>query len=140
MKQAYAADFRKQKAERIASVLTNAAGAIAKIAVQLGNHVRKKPRIVSKRISFKRRMEFRRRSCFLIAQMGIIKGITMSQLAIVISQPIPKFKPGGVIYNEKESPYGSSTIGETGQELINGSIVPDANAIQSLPAGQRDNL
>lgn len=132
--------YRREKAERIAAVIINAAGAIAEVCTELGRHAHKKPRILSKRINIKNRKEFRKRRCFLVAQMAVIKEITRCQLLMVMSQPIPKFKPGGAVYNEKESTDASSTISEAGQELINGSFIPNTNAIHPLPSGQRDNL
>jgi hypothetical protein len=133
-------DFRKEKAERIIEVTNHALIITLRLLNEIDKHKRKQPRIKSKRTNYRSRFLHRHKYAILLAEMAIIKYTTDFQIQIIISQPIPKFKPGGVTNNEAESTHASSTIGETGQEFINGSIVPNSHAIQSLPARQRNNI
>jgi hypothetical protein len=133
-------DFRKEKAYRIAECLQHSAKLLMQFMSDIARHTRKKPRFISNRTNYKNRRLYRHKYAILLSKIAIHRYMSDCQLRIILSQPIPKFKPGGINNNEKESTHASCTISETGPELINGSFVLNANAIQSLPTGQRDNI
>lgn len=83
-----------EKAERIAEVMCNSALTTIRHAVELHKYARKRPRISSKRINNKNRMFFKRKIGTLTAMMSINAITGAMQMATILSQPTPKFKPG----------------------------------------------
>lgn len=134
-------DFRKQKAERIAEAIKQGALVLVKIMTDLAKHTRKKPRIVSGRINHRNRQLYRNKHGILLAKIAIHGYMTRCQLQIILSQPIPKFKPGGVNTNETEAIWNpDSQVSERGKEYFINPFVSNPHAIQPLPSRQRDNL
>lgn len=132
---------REEKAIAIAEHCYRHAQATGRVVKALYDASRKKPRLLSKNTGFHSRLLRKRRICLLTASIAMQQYMGAMQLQIILSQPIPKFKPGGITNNEQAEVYSTNnTISESKQEYFTNPFSPSPDAIQSLPIGQRGNI
>lgn len=94
---------RSEKQAAIAEFMVQHARVTLMHARALSNAAVKLPRIKSKNTTRHARLLRRRRIGLLTASLAIHKAMGAAQLAILISQPLPKFKPGGMPVTNEET-------------------------------------
>lgn len=136
--------YRIDKTKRITEVIADCAAVINKLLPAA--YPRKRPRICKRmpaRAHAYRRAQIRQQSLSR-AQLAISLAIGVAQTHIIISQPIPKYPPGGAIINNgqqaEEVIRPGDTDGTKREKYSACTIIPKTNAIQPLPTGQRYNF
>ena len=71
-----------------------------------------------------------------VVPAGIMAGSTLAQIAIVESQPVPKFEKGGLLDGKRHSQGGTLVEGEKGEFIINrGATAKNMDLINNINKG-----